>query len=108
MHGIPSDAPSGNFLEAINSTLNFLDKHYIDRDLARTGNSIVMISAGTGIFRVRPGLQQITKQRMMDNGIGMDFISLSQPPLHTVPLFLIECSNENGIKVRNQSLSYIN
>lgn len=96
--GVPSDASGGNFLEAINSTLNFLDKHYLDRDLQRTGNSIVMISAGTGIFRVRPELQQITKQRMMDNGIGMDFISLSQPPLHTVPLFLIECSNENGTK----------
>lgn len=95
--GIPTDAASGNFLEAINSTLNFLDKHFIDRDLQRTGNSIVMISAGTGIFRVKPTLQQITKQRMMDNGIGMDFISLSQPPLHTVPLFLVEC-NEYGMK----------
>lgn len=94
--GIPTDAAGGNFLEAINSTLNFLDKHFIDRDLQRTGNSIVMISAGTGIFRVKPTLQQITKQRMMDNGIGMDFISLSQPPLHTVPLFLVEC-NEYGM-----------
>jgi len=25
---------------------------------------------------------------MMDNGIGMDLLSLSQPPLHTVPLFI--------------------
>jgi Vacuolar membrane-associated protein Iml1 len=30
----------------------------------------------------------ITKQRMMDNGIGMDMVSLSQPPLHTAPLFI--------------------
>ncbi|CAN0488684.1 unnamed protein product, partial [Discosporangium mesarthrocarpum] len=27
-------------------------------------------------------------QRMMDNGIGMDMVSLSQPPLHTAPLFI--------------------
>jgi hypothetical protein len=94
--GLPSGAASGNFLEAINSTLNVLDKHFIDRDLQRSGNSVVLISAGTGIFRVTPTLQQITKQRMMDNGIGMDFISLSQPPLHTIPMFLIECSNEIG------------
>lgn len=87
----PSDAYSGNFLEAINSTLNLLDKHYMDRDLQRTGNSIVMISAGYGIFRVTPDTSRITKERMMDGGIGLDFISLSQPPLHTVPLFHIDC-----------------
>jgi hypothetical protein len=46
---VPSDALTGNVLEAINTTLNLLDKHYIDRDLVRTGNSIVMISAGVGM-----------------------------------------------------------
>ena len=92
----PSLAIDGNFLEAINTTLNLLDKHYIDRDLNRTGNSIVMISAGTGIFKVKPRLAQITKQRMLDNATGMDFISLSQPPLHVVPLFLIDCYDEKG------------
>lgn len=29
-----------------------------------------------------------TTQRMMDNGIGMDMVSLSRPPLHTAPLFI--------------------
>ena len=76
---VPSGAAEGNFLEAINTTLNVLDKHYMDRDLVRTGNSIVMISPGCGFFKVEPRLAQITKQRMMDNGIGMDLISLSQP-----------------------------
>ena len=33
----------------------------------------------------------ITKQRMMDNGVGLDYISLSQPPLHSIPLFLVSC-----------------
>ena len=65
-----------------------LDKHYLDRDLTRTGNSIVLVSAGAGLFQVSPKLAQITKQRMMDNGIGMDMVSLAQPPLHTVPLFM--------------------
>jgi hypothetical protein len=59
---VPSYAYDGNFLEAINTTLNLLDKHYMDRDLQRTGNSIVLISAGTGIFDVQPHLSQITKQ----------------------------------------------
>ena len=88
---VPSDAYDGNFLESINTTLNLMDKHYMDRDLSRTGNSIVMISAGTGLFNVKPQLSQITKQRMMDTGIGIDFVSLSQPPIHTVPLFHVDC-----------------
>ena len=89
----PSDAASGNTLEAINTTLNLLDKHHMDRDLVRTGNSIVMLSASTAFFKVNPWMVQITKQRMMDSGIGLDFVSLSQPPLHVVPLFLVDCTS---------------
>lgn len=76
---VPSCAAEGNILEAINTTFNVLDKHFMDRDLVRTGNSIVMITPGSGFFKVEPKLAQITKQRMMDNGIGMDLISLSKP-----------------------------
>ncbi len=91
---LPSLAVDGNILEAINASLNLLEKHYIDRDLTRTGNSIVVISPGTGIFKVQPRLAQITKQRTLDGGAGIDLISLSQPPLHFVPLFLINCVEE--------------
>lgn len=38
--------------QALNVTLNVLQKHYVDRDLTRSGNSVVMISAGTGVFYV--------------------------------------------------------
>lgn len=86
---VPSDAANGNFLEAVNTTLNILEKHYMDRDLQRTGGGIVIVSAGTGIFKVEPVLAQISKQRMMDTGYGIDFISVSSPPLHSVPLFMV-------------------
>lgn len=39
-------------LQALNVTLNVLEKHFLDRDLTRSGNSIVFISAGTGVFEV--------------------------------------------------------
>lgn len=52
---IPSDSINGNFLGAINTSLNILGLHYMDRDLVRTGNSIVMVSAGVGIFKVYYG-----------------------------------------------------
>lgn len=91
---VPSDAIHGNILEAINTTLNILDKHYMDRDLQRTGNSIVLISAGGGVFKVNPFLSQITKQRMSDNAFGIDLISLSRPPTHNVPLFIVDCKSK--------------
>jgi hypothetical protein len=93
---VPSDSVHGNFLGAINTSLNILEKHYMDRDLSRTGNSIVMISAGPGVFKVKPNLSQITKQRMLDSAFGIDFISLSRPPLHTVPLFIVSSPVEGG------------
>jgi DEP domain-containing protein 5 len=67
-YAIPSGSSGGNVLEALNTTLNVLDKHFMDRDLERTGNSIVMISPGVGFFEVDTKLARITKQRMMDNG----------------------------------------
>jgi hypothetical protein len=114
----PCNASVGNFLEALNTALNLLGKHYMDRDLSRTGNSIVVISpgiatlhdlsnhilndnilfcfVGCGFYHVTPDLSLITKQRMMDGGIGIDFISLRHPPLHHVPLFHVH-SVHDGI-----------
>ncbi|DAZ98946.1 TPA: LOW QUALITY PROTEIN: hypothetical protein N0F65_001385 [Lagenidium giganteum] len=101
-YGVPSRAVHGNILEAINVTLNILDKHYMDRDLSRTGQSIVMITAGSSIFHVDQRLSQITKQRMMDNGVGMDMISLTTPPLHVVPLFI--CHRSTATTPSNQEV----
>lgn len=52
LRGLIHHRPIGNFLEAINVCLNILDKHYMDRDLSRAGQSILMISAGCGVFKV--------------------------------------------------------
>lgn len=84
----PSTASQGNLLEAVNVTLNQLQYHYLDRDLHRTGNSIVVVSAGNGVFEVDKKLAVISYQRMMDNGIGSDMLSLGLPPLHIAPFFL--------------------
>jgi hypothetical protein len=59
----PSSASQGNVLETINVTLNLLQFHYLDRDLHRTGNSIVLVSAGNGVFEVSKDLSEITYQR---------------------------------------------
>jgi len=85
---LPSLAAGGNLLEAINITLNVLRYHYMDRDLTRTGNSIVVVSPGDGVFEVDKELAGITRQRMMDCGVGSDVVSLSLPPLHMTPFFV--------------------
>ena len=108
----PSTASQGNVLEAINITLNLLQLHYIDRDLHRTGNSIVIITPGNGVFEIEKNLAGITKQRMMDNGIGSDMVSLGLPPLHVAPFFLYKereaaaAEETQGYKVEGVDQTY--
>ncbi|KAI8819385.1 uncharacterized protein EV422DRAFT_489688, partial [Fimicolochytrium jonesii] len=85
--GTNSPASEGNVLEAINLALNPFDRHYIDRDLSRTGLGIVVITPGPGVYEVDKKLLRLTAHRMVDNGIGLDLVCLSKPPLCTVPLF---------------------
>lgn len=55
---------------------------FIDRDLKQTGQGIVAISGGSGHFEVCAKMMQMTKQKIIDHGIGCDLICLSKPPLH--------------------------
>jgi hypothetical protein len=86
--GIPSSAKNGNFLEALNLTLNVFEKHHMDRDLTRTGQSVVLVTAGTGVFHVDRNLVLLTKRRLVQYGVGIDVISLTTRPFHTVPLLM--------------------
>ncbi|KAI8576187.1 hypothetical protein K450DRAFT_274948 [Umbelopsis ramanniana AG] len=90
--GEVSLAYEGNVLEAINLALNPFDRHYIDRDLLRSGLSIIMITPGAGKFSTSKKLLRLTNERMTDNGIAMDLVCLSQVPLHVTPLFVFKSS----------------
>lgn len=45
-------AQEGNFLEAVNLCISAFDKHSINRNFERTGQLIVAVSAGVGVFEV--------------------------------------------------------
>ncbi|XP_077391854.1 GATOR1 complex protein DEPDC5 isoform X3 [Festucalex cinctus] len=85
--GYNSTSAQGNYLEAINLSFNVLDKHYINRNFDRTGQMSVVITPGVGVFEVDRLLMILTKQRMIDNGIGVDLVCMGEQPLHAVPLF---------------------
>nr|XP_006824338.1 PREDICTED: DEP domain-containing protein 5-like [Saccoglossus kowalevskii] len=85
--GYNSTSVVGNFLEAINLSLNVFDKHYVNRNFDRTGQLAIVITPGAGVFEVDRDLCNITKQRMIDNGIGSDLVCMAEQPLHAAPLF---------------------
>lgn len=85
--GTISFAHDGPLLEALNLALNPTEAHYIDRSLSLTGSSVIVISPGTGYFRVQKHLLRLTTLRMLDQGFGLDLVCLAKRPLHTSPIF---------------------
>ena len=61
----------------------------MDRDLYRTGQSVVLITAGTGVFYVDRHMVLLTKRRLYQYGVGIDLISCTSRPFHTVPLLML-------------------
>jgi len=85
--GRPTVAAKGNILEAINLASSQFAQDYIDRDLVRTGISLVIITAGSAVFEVDYDVLKLTTETLVGNGIGIDLVALSPMPLHSVPLF---------------------
>ena len=85
--GRPSSASQGNILEAINLAAAQFAQDHIDRDLVRTGISVVVITPGTGVFEVDYNMLRLTTDTLIGSGIGIDLVCLSPMPLHSVPLF---------------------
>ena len=82
-----SYAHDGPILEAMNIALSPTETHYIDRSLTLTGSSTIMTTPGTGYFRVSKSLLRLTSTRLLDQGFGLNLISLAKPPLHSSPIF---------------------
>lgn len=85
--GRPSTALRGNILEAIHLASAHLAFDHIDRDMLRTGTSIIVITPGSGIFEVSHDSLASTTEALTNRGIAIDLVCLSPMPLHSVPLF---------------------
>lgn len=82
-----SYAYDGPILEALNLSLNPVETHYIDRSLSLTGSATIIITPGTGYFRVNKHLLRLTTARLLDQGFVLDLVSLTKSPLHQSPIF---------------------
>lgn len=87
IRGEPCPAVKGNFLEAINLSLSLVCDRFRNTDLRHSINHLIVISPGTGLFDVDYDELLSTSKKMFSLDIALDIICLSQPPLHTVPLF---------------------
>ncbi|KAJ5908887.1 Vacuolar membrane-associated protein iml1 [Penicillium taxi] len=85
--GRPSTALRGNILEAIHLASSHLAYDHIDRDMAHTGTSIIVITPGSGVFEVSYEALASTTEALTNRGIAIDIVCLSPMPLHSVPLF---------------------
>lgn len=87
IRGEPCPAVKSNLLEAINLSLSLVSDRFRNTDLRHSVNHLIVITPGTGLFDV--DLDQLTdiSKKMSSLDIALDIVSLSQEPLHTVPLF---------------------
>lgn len=92
-----SSAAEGNFLETLNLSSSVFERHFVDRPFDRTGMMSLVITPGNGIFQVSRELTKITKERVIDNGIGSDLVCLGEQPLHAVPLFKYDTADSFDI-----------
>ncbi|OQO00208.1 hypothetical protein B0A48_13995 [Cryoendolithus antarcticus] len=85
-HGLVN-AAQGNMLHAIYlSALDYVGDNS-DPALGTTGNSIIAVTAGTGMFECGHGLLKRATNLLLGNSIGVDIVALASEPLHPVPLF---------------------
>lgn len=82
-----SFAHEGPILEALNLVLNPMETHYVDRSLSLTGAALILITPGTGYYKVNKRLLRMTTRRLLDQGVGLDIVSLTKHPLHRTPIF---------------------
>eukprot|EP00347_Sterkiella_histriomuscorum_P009116 403342460 len=98
------NAQKQNILEAINLALFNLNNEEEDQNLKTTGQQLMIISAGSGSYRVNADIVDPTKSRVLLGGIPIQIVSLCKRPNFKTPLLINCCSYQNPFKNKTQSV----
>lgn len=74
-----SFSANSNFLEAINLAIK---PHHIDQSTKHLGSQVIIVSAGTGVYKVCPDIAIPTRRRVLQTGTQIRILCLNKPPLH--------------------------
>ncbi|EPY53591.1 DEP domain-containing protein [Schizosaccharomyces cryophilus OY26] len=88
----------GNFLEVINMAVFQFQSDYIDRDLSRTGTSIIIVTPGSGLYEVDEKMLHLTSKSLLNTVVGMDIVSLGKVPLFLTPMLRYKNPTKNSKK----------
>ncbi|KAJ2160896.1 vacuolar membrane-associated protein iml1 [Coemansia sp. RSA 552] len=105
LRGDLSKANQGNILEAINLGINSFASNYVDRDLARTGLSTIVVTPSFGVFDVPKKLLRMTTERMLHFGTRVDFVCLAPQPLFCPPVFRFKSCPVPSKQEQNRAVS---
>ena len=72
-----SYSPNWNSLEAVNL---WIKQTHIDQSTWHFGSQLLIVSAGSGVYRVCPDIALPTRRRILQNGVMVRIVSLTKPP----------------------------
>eukprot|EP00698_Gefionella_okellyi_P023459 TRINITY_DN8026_c0_g1_i2.p1 TRINITY_DN8026_c0_g1~~TRINITY_DN8026_c0_g1_i2.p1 ORF type:complete len:679 (-),score=98.04 TRINITY_DN8026_c0_g1_i2:1102-3138(-) len=101
---VNSHAARGNALEAIHLCLDMYEGHHLDRDLNHMGQNIMLLTAGQGVFQCTAEVSKALEQRLVDQAVGLDVISVRQHPLHAAPMLMLTDADQ---QIRFQSSDWM-
>lgn len=89
-------------LEAINLSLFNLNNENMDQNLKKTGHQLVILTAGTGSYRVNADMINPTKSRALLGGTPIQIVSFQMRPPFQTPLLIRCCTYKNPFETQNK------